>query len=242
MTKIIDFLRARRAHQVRSCQLALEIEATLPSGMTLPEPLLLLFEWIEGNGFCRGVQTGRAGYLFSPDAMRQGWTDEGRPGGTDIGFGARDRSDLKYWFASENPEIVERLCVFAQTGGDGSMGAFWLDDDGAQKIVLMGTGSGSTTVCVLADDPVDFLRLIAIGYDEICWGEHFDEPPNADPDFIVQPNLAFRSWVERTFATTIPDRASEIVRHPVCMDAPSSPDRFWQWTKRMTDSPPAFRK
>lgn len=37
----------------------------------------------------------------------------------------------------------------------------------------MGSGSGSLLSCVLADNAVDFLRLLAIGYDEICWDEDF---------------------------------------------------------------------
>lgn len=241
MTQIIDFLRAKRLRRLRACQLASEIATTLRPGMILPEPLLLLFEWIERNGFHEGTRTGRVGYLFPQDQMRAGWTDEARPGGTDISFGARDGDDLKYWFGSQNPEIRQRLCVFAQTGSEGSLGAFWLADDGSQKIVHMGSGSGSPMVCILADDPVDFLRLIAIGYDEICWGEHFAAPPSAaDPDFTVHPNRAFRGWVERTFAVTIPERGAEIVRHPGRMHAPNSPDAFWQWAQAMADSPPVF--
>ena len=74
------------------------------------------------------------------------------------------------------------------------MAAFWLDDDGKQKIVHLGSGSGSTLVCVLADDCVDFLRLLAIGYDEICWNEEFLQPPNTNTgqgELFIHPNIEF---------------------------------------------------
>jgi hypothetical protein len=59
------------------------------------------------------------------------------------------------------------------------MYALWLNDAGETKIkiVHMGSGSGSTITCVLAHNGLDFLRLIAIGYDEICWDENFGMSP-----------------------------------------------------------------
>ena len=45
--------------------------------------------------------------------------------------------------------MLNRVCVFARTGGDGSMAALWLEPSGTQKIVHLGSGSGSTLVCVL---------------------------------------------------------------------------------------------
>lgn len=239
---VINFESARRRLRAKDTgRLAREIEATLPPGMRLPDPLALLFEWIEENGLYEDGPEGRTGFLFPYEAMQKGCTANERIGGTDAQFAA-EKGYLKYWFGSMNPEITQRLCVFAQTGGDGSMGALWLADDGSQEIVHMGSGSGSTMVCVLADDPVDFLRLLAIGYDEICWAEELEELPNRDPDFIVHPNLAFVEWVKRTFAVSIPDRGREIVKYRSLMDDPSSPDPFWQWVERMVDSPPAFAK
>ena len=108
------------------------------------------------------------------------------------------------------------------------MGAFWLDDDGRQRIVHMGSGSGSTLVCVLADDPVDFLRLLAIGYDEICWGG-FEEPPEASRAFSARPNAPFAEWVAETFGVSIPETGAGIVRHPSHMGDEESADPFWNW-------------
>lgn len=151
--------------------------------------------------------------------------------GTNLSFQAEGNADLRYWFGHDRPEVLNRLCVFAKTGGDGSMAAFWLDDQGQQKIVHLGSGSGSTMVCVLAGNAVDFLRLLAIGYDELCWGDQFSEPPQADPDsdFKAVPNLEFQAWVRSTFEIDIPSKASDIVAHPDDMDCPGSLDPFNRW-------------
>jgi hypothetical protein len=211
--------------------LGLQIKATLCPGMVLPEPLERLICWIEANRYFDDTKHGRIGFLFPEFEMKQGWTKTGRPGGTDIRFASEGNNNLKYWFGSESAEIMNRLCVFAKTGAVGSMAAFWLADDGSQKIVHLGSGSGSTTVCVLADGAVDFLRLIAIGYDEICWGDQFAAPPNVGGGFIVEPNRAFADWVSAAFAVSIPERGSEIVKHVATMQDDASPDPFWRWVR-----------
>ncbi len=209
-----------------------QISTTLCAGMVLPLPLELLFRWIEARQCFVDLPNGRIGFLFPEAEMKQGWTDRGRPGGTDISFVAEGNVNLRYWFKTADPEVMSRLCVFANSGGDGSMAAFWLADDGTQKIVHLGSGSGSVTLCILAEDPVDFLRLLAIGYDEICWGDAYSRPPNAGSEFIVEPNLPFKDWVVNTFHVSIPTRAIEIVRHPASMDDEHSEDVFWQWVKK----------
>ena len=66
------------------------------------------------------------------------------------------------------------------------MCALWLDDAGETKIVHMGSGSGSTMTCVLAHSGLDFLRLLATKYDEICRNEDFSMPPNGDEDDFLR--------------------------------------------------------
>jgi hypothetical protein len=139
----------------------------------------------------------------------------------------------------DDPDLLKRLCIFAKTGADGSMAAFWLDDEGKQSIVHMGSGSGSTLCCVLAEETIDFLRLIAIGYDEICWGGQFAYPPNSpdnDCDFYVHPNINYQNWVQSTFGVSIPEQASEIVKHPAKNYDSDSRDRFWRWIKQNAES------
>jgi hypothetical protein len=215
-------------------KLAEQLDLKLLPGMTIPEPLRSLYEWIEAQGSYIDIaeeseEPDRRGFLFSELEQIEGWTEKGRPGGTDIEFMASGNAGLEKWFGHSRPEILNQLCVFAQTGHDGSMAAFWLDDQGIQKIVHLGSGSGSCLVCVLATDPVDFLRLLAIGYDEICWSEEFDFPPNHESDFKVQPHLEFQRWVSEIFAVSIPATAAEIVKYPSEMDDEDPKDEFAKW-------------
>lgn len=205
--------------------LAAQIEQTLLPGMVLPQPLVQLFSWIEANGLFIERPTGeRIGFLY-PEC------DRGKPGVTEIEFAAEGNVNLKYWFGHERSDVLDKLCVFAQTGAEGSMAAFWLNPQGVQKIVHLGSGSGSTMVCVLAEDPIDFLRLLAIGYDEICWGREFHQPPAnlAGGD----RNQNYRNWVSQTFGVTIPKLGIEIVNHPDDMDTKNSTDEFNQWVSRI---------
>jgi hypothetical protein len=201
-----------------------QIAATLGPGMAIPEPFSRLFDWIEQQGF--------GDSLFS--RAEAAWTEKEREGGTDISFLAEGNAYMGQWLGNDDPQVLARICVFAKTGSDGSMAAFWLDDEGRQRIVHLGSGSGSCLTCVLADDPVDFLRLLAIGYDEICWSERFDVAPNeglVEGEIFVHPNVPYRRWVEETFGVDIPRTASEIVKHAASMDDDDSPDPFCRWVE-----------
>src|SRR5262245_12752519 len=209
-----------------------QIERTLLPGMSVPEPLALLFGWIEEKGYFIERENRRIGLLYPLEKLKTDWAEMKRPGGTYIEFFAEGNIHLKHWFGHERPEILNRLCVFAKTGADGSMTAFWIDDRGRQRIVHLGSGSGSTLVCVLADDPVDFLRLLAIGYDEICWSSEFTQPPNSEGGSFVHPNVEYQNWVTQTFSVSIPKTAAEIVKHPSEMGDAESPDDFCQWVEK----------
>ncbi|WP_206196762.1 hypothetical protein [Zooshikella ganghwensis] len=210
-------------------QLLKTIQETLPESMFVPDPLIKLFDWIESNGFAEDTEIGRVGYLYPVEKMRSEWTDSQRPGGTSIEFYAEKQSDDFYFV---HGGIKNRLRIFARTGGDGSVAAFWLDDQGEQKIVHIGSGSGSMLACVLAENAVDFLRLIAIGYDEICWNEDFDKTSLESfrkNKFTVMPNLKFQDWVIHEFNTTIPKTALEIVKNPAEFGDENSEDIFCEW-------------
>ena len=215
-------------------KLVSQLEQVLPKGMKIPNEIRLLYQWIEDNGFFVDNSGGRVGFLHSEKEMKNSRTETEREGGTIIEFAAGGTENLKYWFGGkDNEEIRNRLCVFAQSGGEGSECAFWLTEKNELKIVHMGSGSGSILSCVLADNAVDFLRLLAIGYDEICWDECFPYPPNEnDKDFIVKPNKKFQDWVKSTFAVEIPQTALEIVKYPATMDDDSSEDEFFNWYQK----------
>jgi hypothetical protein len=101
----------------------------------------------------------------------------------------------------------------------------------------MGSGSGSTMVCLIGERPVDFLRLVAIGYPEICWPEQFSAPPRKEKSKYFSgsiPDVEFQDWVRSTFSVTIPQTAAEIVPSPAHMDDESPVDPFTRWTRRMS--------
>ncbi|MEM7350112.1 MAG: SMI1/KNR4 family protein [Acidobacteriota bacterium] len=214
--------------------LSAQISQTLPPGLRLLEPIDRLFSWIESRGTFIDRGDLRIGTLFDEDRIRAEGTETERPGGTWVRFFAEGDADyLEDWFGNDDPEVAARLALFAQTGWDGSRAAFWLDDEGQQRIVHMSSGGG--LVCTLGKDAVDFLRLLAIGYDEIVLVEQFAALPNADPgERVVHPNREYRQWVETTFGVSIPRTAREIVRHPAQAGDVDSPDSFCRWVERLT--------
>lgn len=218
-------------------QLIAQLERTLPQGMTIPDPIRRLYQWIEHNGYYEDRNGIRYGYLYPLDALKQSWHEDERAGGTLITFYAATPANLQHYDAcNDSVKLQQRLCIFARSGSEGSQCAFWLDNDGRQHIVHLGSGSGSILSCVLADDAVDFLRLLAIGYDEICWNDNFADPPNTRTNEpYIHPNTAYRDWVSTTFHTTIPVNALAIVRHPAEMGDHNSPDPFCRWISKQDD-------
>lgn len=214
-------------------KLVKQLENVLPKGMYIPKELKLLYEWIEENNLYVDREDCRYGFLFPEKELKESWTEDGREGGTDIEFFSGGTENIKYWFGGEeNEEVKSRLCVFARSGADGSECALWKTNTGEIKVVHMGSGSGSTLSCVLADNMLDFIRLLAIGYDEICWDENYGIKPQEVEDFIVKPNLKFQNWVKQTFKVDIPEIALEIVKYPATMDDESSEDEFFNWYQK----------
>ncbi len=217
-----------------------EMLKNLPDKLSIPEEFRILFDWMENNHYTMVTQDGNyiAG-LNDPNDDLYSEDEEGNEivyGGTSIYFSAQDQLDFEH-YKKEYGDLSDRIYTFARTGGDGSHAAFWLDDDGNQKIVHIGSGSGSTLFCVIANTPLDFIRLLAIGYEEICWLQSQagnSLPPNQDDadDTIVYPNKKFQEWVVKTFNTTIPVVASEILPNPSLMDDESSDDPFWNWNRK----------
>ena len=212
-----------------------QLAAVMPADVEIPMPIRQLYEWIEQQGFYVDNADGRIGFLYPEEDLRASWTDEGRRGGTTIELAASGNVNLRYWFGAEHEEVNRRLYVFGQTGGEGSECAFWISESNQLKIVHLGSGSGSILNCVLAENAVDFLRLLAIGYDEICWSDEFGSPPNeGNADFQVEPNEAFQQWVRNTFDVEIPKTALEIVKHPAEIGDEDSEDEFCRWCQQFT--------
>ena len=216
-----------------------QLENALPEGMQIPEELRKLYQWIEDNGYYEDRDGVRYGYLYPQDKLRDSWTDDEREGGSDITFNVDEesyRNDLlKILYQQYAEEVGRRLLSFARSGGDGSECALWLDDEGRTQIVHIGSGSGSVMTCILVKNGLDFLRLLAIGYDEICWDEYYPLPPNSNQnEMFIHPNTKYQEWVQNTFRTTIPKTGLEVVT-PHEMDGEPSDDPFLNWFFEMTD-------
>jgi len=216
-----------------------QLKNALPKGMQIPEELRKLYQWIEDNGYYSENEGIRYGYLYPQDKLRESWKEEEREGGTDIAFSVLKNIDreevLENYYKKHKDEVRRRLLVFAQSGADGSECALWLDDEGRTQIVHIGSGSGSMMTCILVKNALDFLRLLAIGYDEICWDEDYPFPPNSNKDnTFVHPNTQYQEWVQNTFHTTIPKIGLEVVTPHNMNDEPIT-DPFLKWFLEMTE-------
>ncbi len=173
-----------------------QLESILPKELEIPKELKMLYKWIEDNNFYSDNNGKRNGYLQSFDEFK----------GTLIEFEV-DEKDAWYWFdENKDKELKERFCYFARSA-DGSMCGLWKSQNGEIKVVHIGSGSGSTLLCILADNMLDFLRLLAIGYKEICWEENFG------------------------LSDEIPKSGLEIVKNPTTMNNENSEDEFFNWCK-----------
>jgi hypothetical protein len=203
-----------------------EVAASLSPRVSLPDEFRSLFEWMDAHGYVGGYRNNGKRYagLYPPELADEGTSL--------VTFHAVDRDYVRGW-TRVNEEEAARLAPIVRTGGDGSHASLWIDDEGKQRFVHLGSGSGSTMLCVLTDSPVDMLRLIAIGYDELCWPENFTATPEEargfddDEDYVAP--LDFRSFVEASFGVKVPGMASEIVGSTASLLDKSSDDPFWRW-------------
>jgi len=207
--------------------------ACFPADLQPPEPLLRYFRWCEEQGLERNYN----GHIY-------GLTDPSQT----CSHIYLTTTYADWWM--DDPATAGRVVPFCRTGGDGSYAALWRDDEGEARIVHMGSGSGSVTVGLLGQTPVDFLRLLAIGYEELCWPDQHTLTPlevfyrnngedAADWDEDEQPPVrpdALRAWLASEFGVSVPATAWDIVGHMPDMGASTpSADPFWQWLSRLQD-------
>ncbi|NHZ63981.1 hypothetical protein [Massilia genomosp. 1] len=211
-----------------------EMAAAFPKRNPLPEVLRQALQFMEEHG-C--VRTRRDGSRYMTVYPEPEYGDV-----TSTAFHVPRPAATAGWTRRDDPEVNDRLVIFLRTGGDGSWAGLWLDDDGRQRIVHLGSGSGSMMLCVLTENMEDLLRLLSIGYTELCWPDEFERTPDEvfeercdDDDDDTPPPLLFQNYVEGTLGLSIPERASEIVSITVSMDDPESRDAFLMWIKRLND-------
>ena len=211
-----------------------EVESTFPPLLRMPEELQMALRWMEDYGFVRNEAI-RYAPLY-PATVKQ------REGLARTHFTVVDPDLMGAWLGNGDVSVTGRVAPFIVTGGEGSQAGIWMDDTGVQRFVHLGSGSGSTLSCVLADNAVDFLRLLAIGYEELCWPEVFaltpedayaNEHRGDQPVVSYRPPFEFRQWVASTFHVIVPRTASEIVTRVSDMDAAFSDDPFWQWARKV---------
>ena len=214
--------------QKRGSGFANAMVASFPDGLMPPEPLIKYFNWLEAAKADR-LQNGMRFALIDPEQ-----------GDLSMLVEPVDPNFAVAWIGEDVPSISGRIAAFVRTGGDGSYAGLWRDDEGGLRFVHQGSGSGSTMLCTLTDDPIDFLRLLAVGYEELCWPEvlhktpeevhieHLAENPGLGP---FKPRRAMRDWVEATFGVIVPARASDIVTSIAEMDQAKSDDPFWKWIR-----------
>ena len=83
--------------------------------------------------------------------------------------------------------------------------------------------------CVLGRTPLDFLRLLAIGYQEIS-GDCLDMPD--EPPADGGRNAAHRAWLVELHGVAVPAKAAEILGKVPNVLAEASDDPFWRWVHR----------
>ncbi|GLY04155.1 hypothetical protein [Actinoplanes sp. NBRC 101535] len=194
----------------------------VPPGFEFFEPLQALFAWVDEQGLATTARNGELygslsdDYLIGTQVELRGYTAE------------ETASYAESWFGDAAGNPGARLWPFVQTGGEGSVGALWLDD-GRTRIVHLGSGSGSMMTCVLADNGLDFLRLLAIGYEDICWNKEFAAPPQVHREGGDPVNAPFRDWLWRTYGATAPAIALDIVPEPAEMGDEDTKDPFCRW-------------
>ncbi|NJM50663.1 MAG: hypothetical protein HC843_07140 [Sphingomonadales bacterium] len=208
-----------------------EMLASFPTRNQPPEEIVKFFHWIDKQGLHHNFGSDDYKYAdIDPDAA------DGMIGITPVNI-----QMAKLTTRSEDPIIYERFAEFCSTGGDGSRAALWLDDDGQQHIVHMGSGSGSTLIGIMVSNPIDFLRTLAIGYSELCWPSDFGKTPEEvfndnypdaadEPDEYVWPKplAALQKWVATEFGVSIPKRADQILLPMADMDdVPTDPFHKW---------------
>ena len=161
-----------------------DIQNGFPDGVQLPKDLRRLCEFAEEND-------GEVSGCFE--------------------FETDGRTAARAWFAG-NDQAASQFAVFGR-GPDGSLYALWLHagtDSGQAPVVLL--DSESTDNKVIAASFQDFLRLLAMGYEE---AGRFPTLEPEDPESAS--NL--RDWLSKEYGLEPPGTGAELAeaaqqRHP----------------------------
>ena len=131
--------------------LADDVESKFPRGITMPDTIRALCDYLDTNGYplsgCFEIST--------------------------IGD-----DDMQAWFPND-PAMQRRFVVFGR-GSTGSVYAIWLRDgtdvDSSPVIVLGSEGE----LLVMAETPMEFCRLLGCGYNELEWDDLTQPSPESN--------------------------------------------------------------
>ena len=203
------------------------LQAGLTDDRRLPDELRAALDFLEEIG--ARVDNDHGTFL----RLYPGEPEAGQSG---VFFALPDPDHLRHYTGNTDAAETSSVVPVARTGGDGSYAALWYDGDRA-RYGHLGSGSGSSWVGLIADDTVDFLRFLAIGYGEPAWPEVHTVTPaedlaaelaEASEHFDLRPPRELQDWLRHTFGVTTPDRADEIVARTPHIDAAADDDPFWR--------------
>lgn len=129
--------------------------------------------------------------------------NEKLPGG-DFELFPDDGEGITHW--SRIPDLNPYFVQFGSTGNGSMIGIWQPEAGGKQTYMHLSADEGWGTE--LADNFVDFLRLLAIGYETLgFFSEHTVQELNKlaeNEDLNRGFNPTFKTWVETEFKTTVP--------------------------------------
>lgn len=181
-------------------------EYTSHTKLTIPDELFTLYQWIESNGMVTKEKDGR---LYG--RLNKSWSFS-----PEITFNTEPKEEMTIGWVTKThlvTEMTSRLCFFADSGMDGSRLGLWLTDSGDTVFIHLGSGSGSSLACVIAENALDFIRLLGVGYHSL--GDVYDF--GQTPHYFYEENRTnptFCRWIEETYKTVIPETGIDIVKEP----------------------------
>ncbi|WP_339700628.1 hypothetical protein [uncultured Marixanthomonas sp.] len=154
------------------------------------------------------IKKGISKTIVLPDALQKlcDWIDINGYVGDCFELRADDGETIKHWFGFD--DVSHRFGTFG-AGPDGSIFSFWVNDEGNQIVVHLGSEGGE--LHTLTDTFVDFLRLLSIGHDEIGSADMNVAPKVSNCENDKTINSDFRKWVAKEFNVTIPVKGNEIM-------------------------------
>ncbi|QTF06608.1 hypothetical protein HC231_00660 [Brenneria izadpanahii] len=210
----------------------------LQGNIQIPKEIELLYQWIEKHGLIEatdGLINTPNGTFGNPDIYHYGRISADYEFNPDITFSTNGQRALKHWFnlPEVTNEISSRLVVFADSGYDGSLLAFWVNDNNELKFVHMGSGSGSMLCCIIANSAKEFLSLLSIGYGQL--GDVFDfslSPEEIDDEEEIKINHEFVEWLDNSFGIKRLHDAGSIIKETPQIGDENTNDPFCLWCNK----------